>query len=549
MLSTSFLPPFGCQYKKSPRGDFFVGKSCYNAPMKRTGLILGSILIILALLGILDAGYLTWEHYNHVIPSCAIGSWFPDCGKVLTSPYSSLFGIPLALLGLIHYTVEFTILSIAFLQRKKWTRIVAVLLGTLGFFMSMYFVYLMAFVIGAFCKYCLASALISTCIFFVVHAAYPNDRRWWVAKIGDWIYSVLLKPIFFKIDPEAIHVSMVLTGQRCGTLPGFYAINSWLLSVSDPRLSQKIVGIKLENPVGLAAGFDYEARLTQVLGSVGFGFQSVGTITHGAYEGNPRPMLGRLPLSKSLMVNKGFKNLGVAATIESLKGKRFPVPVGISIGRTNDLTLATVEKSIKDIVSAFKLLKASHVPNAYYELNISCPNLKGDVSFYPPENLEKLLAAVDRLKLAKPLFIKMPISETNKATLAMLAVISRHSPAGVIFGNLLKDRKSLKLVKSEVAKFPVGNFSGKPTFDRSNELISLVYKKYKNRFVIIGCGGIFTAEDAYEKIKRGASLVQMITGMIYQGPQTIENINNGLLDLLERDGYTSIAQAIGTYNK
>jgi dihydroorotate dehydrogenase len=175
--------------------------------------------------------------------------------------------------------------------------------------------------------------------------------------------------------------------------------------------------------------------------------------------------------------------------------------------------------------------------------------LKGDVSFYPPKNLDILLTAVDRLKLSKPVFIKMPISESDRVTLAILAVIARHSPVGVILGNLLKDRKNPKLVGEEAAKFPVGNFSGKPTFDRSNELISLVYKIYKNRLVIIGCGGIFTAADAYEKVKRGASLVQLITGMIYQGPQTIATINNGLLDLLERDGYTSITQAIGSYGK
>ena len=195
------------------------------------------------------------------------------------------------------------------------------------------------------------------------------------------------------------------------------------------------------------------------------------------------------------------------------------------------------------------LFESSHINNSYYELNISCPNLKGDVSFYPPKNLEKLLRAVDRIQLKKPLFIKMPISETNAATSAMLNVISRHSPAGVIFGNLLKDRKNSNLVKAEVAKFLVGNFSGKPTYDRSNELISLTYKKYKNRFVIIGCGGIFTAEDAYEKIRRGASLVQLITGMIYQGPQLICKINNGILDLLEMDGFNSISEAVGSCDK
>lgn len=516
--------------------------------MKRWGLLLSGFLVMLAIIGIMDAGYLTWEHYQGIIPPCAAGSWFPDCGKVLTSSYSLLFGIPLALLGLIHYSLEFVVFSAALLTRKRWARVAAVFLGTAGFAMSLYFVYLMVFVIGALCKYCLLSAIISAVIFFVVHAAYPNDRRWWVQEIFAAVYRVTLKPIFFLIDPEVIHVRMVTNGQFLGRVPGMGRLFRWLFGVSDERLTQTIAGIRFTNPIGLAAGFDYEARLTQILGPVGFGFQSVGTVTNGAYGGNPRPMLGRLPKSKSLMVNKGFKNLGAVATAAALKNQRFLIPVGVSIGRTNDRKLATVEKSIQDICAAFKLFEKLHIKNSYYELNISCPNLMGDISFYPPKHLDALLVALDRLNLKKPVFVKMPIDKTDAEILGMLRVIVRHTPAGVIFGNLATNRKNPKLDKEEVARFPVGNFSGKPTFDRSNALISLTYKRYKHRFVIIGCGGIFSAEDAYEKIRRGASLVQLITGMIYQGPQLIPQITNGLLDLLERDGYASIGEAIGTRN-
>ena len=139
----------------------------------------------------------------------------------------------------------------------------------------------------------------------------------------------------------------------------------------------------------------------------------------------------------------------------------------------------------------------------------------------------------------------MPINETNKETLRMLKVISKFSIKGVIFGNLNKNRNDSSLNQSEVRKFKVGNFSGKPTEKRSNELISLAYKNYKNRFIIIGTGGIFSAEDAYKKIKLGASLVQLITGMIYQGPGLISEINLGLTRLLQKDGYKNILQAIG----
>ena len=140
----------------------------------------------------------------------------------------------------------------------------------------------------------------------------------------------------------------------------------------------------------------------------------------------------------------------------------------------------------------------------------------------------------------------MPIDKTDRETLAMLKVIAKHKVTGVIFGNLQKDRKNKHLVKSEVKKYKVGNFSGKPTFERSNELISLCYKHFKNRLVIIGCGGIFSGLDAYTKIKRGARVVQFITAMIYEGPQIAANINIELAELLKRDGYKNISQAVGT---
>ncbi len=143
----------------------------------------------------------------------------------------------------------------------------------------------------------------------------------------------------------------------------------------------------------------------------------------------------------------------------------------------------------------------------------------------------------------------MPIEKSNKEVLSMLEVISKHSVTGVIFGNLQKDRSHPALNQSEVSKFPKGNFSGKPTFDRSNELISLTYKHYKKRLTIIGCGGVFNAHDAYEKITRGASLVQLITGMIFEGPQLVANINTELPDLLKKNGFRTITEAIGSASK
>jgi dihydroorotate dehydrogenase subfamily 2 len=317
------------------------------------------------------------------------------------------------------------------------------------------------------------------------------------------------------------------------------------LVVNDKKLQQTVAGIHFANPIGLSAGFDYEAKLTQLLPAIGFGFETIGTITNSAYEGNPKPMLGRLPKSQSLLVNKGFKNPGADAIVKKLKDKSFAIPIGVSIGRTNTPTL-NQKQSIQDIINAFTTFEKSPLKHAYYELNISCPNLYGDISFYPPKNLKALLVAIDALRLQKPVFVKMPISLPDTEITAILEVIAKHSPQGIILGNLQKDRDNPALRAEEVAACAKGYFSGKPTYDRSNELIELAYKRYQKRFIIIGTGGIFSAEDAYEKITRGATLVQLITGMIFQGPQLINEINTGLLELMRRDGFSHMKDAIGS---
>ena len=358
-------------------------------------------------------------------------------------------------------------------------------------------------------------------------------------------YQNLIKPILFKIDPELVHVHMVRVGQLCGQINIAKQLLQTTYAYKDPMLTQKIAGITFANPIGLAAGFDYEARLTQVLASIGFGFGTVGTITNVAYQGNSRPMLGRLPKSLSLMVNKGFKNEGAKTVVQKLSHLHFPYPVGISVGRTNSLQLKTQKQSITDITSAFRLFEQSNIKHAYYELNISCPNLLGHITFYPPKNLRKLLTEIKKLQLTKPVFIKMPIEKTNKEFESMLDVVTHFPIAGVIIGNLQKNHQDPALDPVEVKKFDRGHFSGKPCWNRSNELITLTHKHYGKKLMIIGCGGVFSAEDAYIKIKLGASLVQLITGMIFEGPQVIGQINQGLVQLLKRDGLIHISEAVG----
>jgi dihydroorotate dehydrogenase subfamily 2 len=364
-------------------------------------------------------------------------------------------------------------------------------------------------------------------------------------NLAGLVYRGLVKPVFFLIDPEIVHESMVSLGQTLGRSSYLEQFVGYFSRNSRPSLKQTICGIDFANSIGLSAGFDYNAKLTQVLPLLDFGFETVGTVTNLPFGGNPKPRLGRLPKSKSLMVNKGFKNEGVHKIITRLEPLSFEIPIGISVGKTNIPEINTQEGSIKDIISAFTALEESGVKNKYYELNISCPNLVGNVDFYKSSHLKELLTEIKSLQIKKPIFVKMPINKSDKEILEMLEVIADFKLQGVIFGNLQKDRNDHTLFPDEVAKFKVGNFSGKPTEKRSNELVKLAYKNYGKKLVIIGCGGVFNAQDAYQKIKYGASLVEMITGMIYQGPQVISQINRDLERLLKEDGFKNISEAIG----
>lgn len=508
------------------------------------------LLILFIVSGIIDAGYLTYEHYQQVIPPCTVNRFFPiasDCGKVLASSYSVMFGIPLAVAGVFQYSFLLIAVIVLIIFRKKVFAYWIIFQSITGAIFSLYFMYIQLVILKSICIYCTLSALISFIIFFLSYKIFYKERFFLRLTIIAFIYQTIIKPVFFLFDPEFIHNLMVSRGELFGKtfIKNYF---NWKLNYqSQIKLKQTVAGINFSGPVGLAAGFDYNAQLTQVLSTLGFSFQSVGTITNLPYEGNPRPRLGRLPKSQSLMVNKGFKNLGSEKISQKLNRLNFEIPLGISIGVSNNKNLISLEDSINDIKMAFAVFEKAKTKNSYYELNISCPNLiNTNVNFYKPANLEKLLNELRTLRLTKPVFIKMPIDKNDQEFLALLKTVSQFSfIKGVIIGNLFKDRKSPLLDKQEVKKFKVGYFSGKPCEPRSNELIELAYKKYKNKLIIIGCGGIFSGQDAYKKIKLGASLVQLITGMIYQGPQLVSQINLELEELLEKDGFSNIKQAVG----
>lgn len=366
------------------------------------------------------------------------------------------------------------------------------------------------------------------------------------------IYRKIIKPILFLSPADDVHTFFLKTGRYLGKYPFAKSLVKGLFSYQNEILATKVSGITFSNPIGLAAGFDYDADLIEVLPSIGFGYHTIGTVTLLPYIGNAKPMLGRLPKSKSLLVNKGFKSRGIDSIFKKINKREKKIPLGLSIGSTNQ-SYKKIEEMIDDIVLSFKIaLKENYFD--YYELNISCPNLVNVENlkdkFDQPLGLGMLLNKLSYLNINKPLYIKMYLEKSVDDTLLLCKTASEYKwVTGFIFSNLVKDRSNSKFDRQEIETAGKGNFSGKPTEELTNNLISEVYKKYKDRFIIIGCGGVFTGADAYEKIKRGASLIQMITGMIYMGPAQIGKINKDLAKLLKKDGYKNINEAVGVYYK
>lgn len=347
-----------------------------------------------------------------------------------------------------------------------------------------------------------------------------------------FFYKNFLKPFFFLLDPETVHDNITLVGRILGSNSLTRDLTAFLFSYSNPALEQNILGIEFKNPIGLSAGFDKDALLTDILPSVGFGFAEVGSITGEPCKGNPKPRLWRLKNSKSLIVYYGLKNEGSEKISQRLKDKKFAIPIGTSIAKTNSPDTVDTDKGIADYVKAFK--EFTNI-GAYFTINISCPNAYGGLPFTDAKRLDLLFTRIDRIPTKKPIFLKMSPDLSEEELDEILGVVKKHKVSGFISTNLTKNL--------EVAE--KGGLSGKLVEDLSNKQIKMIYEKTKGKYVIVGCGGVFSAEDAYKKIKLGASLVQLITGMIFEGPQLISEINRGLVKLLKKDGYKNISEAIG----
>ncbi len=358
------------------------------------------------------------------------------------------------------------------------------------------------------------------------------------------MYEYFLRPILFCFDPERIHDFFVWSGEILGR----FSLTRWLTGIfceyDHPALHTRVMGIDFKNPIGLAAGFDKDVRLTEIMPSVGFGFMEVGAITHYPYEGNKGLRLARLPADKSLIVYYGLKNIGAEAIEKKLQRLHFAIPAGINIAKTNRADIKG-EKSVEDYAATYRMLGKYF---AYVTLNVSCPNAQDGCMFQDPKLLDGLLKAITKEKKVCPVLLKISTHLTEKEVDAILAVVKKYPFVdGFVVGNLSKRRDMLNLKSSRerLSAIPEGGISGKPVRELSTNIIRHIYRATKGKYTIVGLGGVFTAEDAYEKIKAGASLVQIITGLIYGGPAVVKKINKGLVALLAHDGYAHVSDAVG----
>jgi len=341
----------------------------------------------------------------------------------------------------------------------------------------------------------------------------------------DFLYRRVLKPILFKIHPDTVHNLFLALGEMMGKFSVTRKLFGFFYDYRGADIGKTIDGIMYRTPILLSAGFDADGRLTRILPSLSFGGEEIGSTTAHPCEGNPRPRMTRLIRNKSIVVFKGLRNRGVDALIKKLqRTPRIPgFVIGISIARTNEQAASTdIEAGIRDYVESFQKLNAAGIGD-YYTINISCPNSYTGETFITPEHLARLLSRLREVPCEKPVYLKMPINVSWEQFVALLDIADKNGIQGVIIGNLNKDYSHLKHPEDAPKEFR-GGLSGAPTFKLSNELIKKTREKYGMRFTIIGTGGIFTSDDAMAKFAVGADLIQLVSGMVFEGPGLIHKI-------------------------
>ncbi len=342
----------------------------------------------------------------------------------------------------------------------------------------------------------------------------------------------LIKPILFKFDPEKIHHAVTAALKGFNRVPGGAAISRALWDFEDSRLEKEVFGLKFRNPVGLAAGFDKNAELIGEMANLGFGFIEVGTVTPLPQPGNPKPRMFRLPADDGLINRMGFNNLGADVVAERIAAyRRNPgkhqqgLIIGGNIGKNKN---TPNEDAVSDYIKCFDRL--FDVVD-YFVVNVSSPNTPGLRALQEKGPLTDILNTLQQHNskngVSKPILLKIAPDLANEQLDDIVEIVQQTGIAGLIATNTTIGREGL--VSGDALKSEAGGLSGKPLRLRSTEVIAYLHKKSNGAFPIIGAGGIHSPQDAIDKINAGASLVQLYTGFIYEGPGLIKRINKQLL--------------------
>ena len=336
------------------------------------------------------------------------------------------------------------------------------------------------------------------------------------------MYKEIFRPILFKFDPEKVHYFTFSMIRSLSKIPLVPLIFRGIYEVKHPKLERKLFGLTFPNPVGLAAGFDKDARLYNELSNFGFGFIEIGTITPKPQDGNPKKRLFRLQEDSGIINRMGFNNGGLEQVIEQLK-KNKGVLIGGNIGKNK---VTPNENAVDDYVLCFEGL-FDYVD--YFVVNVSSPNTPNLRALQDKEPLTKLLQTLQDLNAAKPnrkpILLKIAPDLSNDQLLDIIDIVKTTKIDGVIATNTTISREGL----TSKNKSEIGGLSGKPLTKRSTEVIRFLSENSGKAFPIIGVGGIHSATDALEKIEAGADLVQLYTGFIYEGPNLIKSINKALI--------------------
>jgi dihydroorotate dehydrogenase len=341
------------------------------------------------------------------------------------------------------------------------------------------------------------------------------------------MYKHLIRPVFFLFGPEKIHHFVVLVIKSTFQIPGVSWIADKLFSVKNPDLERNVFGLHFKSPVGLAAGFDKDATFYNEFSHLGFAFIEIGTVTPKGQPGNPKPRSFRVSKDRALINRMGFNNHGAEEAVENLKKRKTKIIIGGNLGKN---TMTPNDKAVDDYIFTFNKLY-EHVD--YFVVNVSCPNISDLHKLQDKDSLMIILNGliVERAKKSgyKPILLKISPDLNFSQIDEVLEIVAETKIDGIVATNTTTGRYNLTIDEQEIKHIGNGGMSGAPLRERSTEIIRYISMKTNGKLPIIGVGGIMTSEDAIEKLRAGASLVQIYTGFIYEGPFLAKRINNAVL--------------------